>query len=116
MEEAGGKITPKNVYRYSFAQESACRLCKSVGDPAHRFNFWGNTCRVLLVVAEQLYGQRIQNVEGLPRLHIVERANDGFAISISSRPQLIKRSLRGHEANGAAKIRLQLNNFVFKKA
>ncbi len=63
------KNTPKKVYgAQSLDNDSTCRLCKSVGDPAHRYNLFSKTNSEILSFAERIYGEALPNKPELPKL------------------------------------------------
>ena len=63
------KNTPKKVYgAQSLDNNSTCRLCKSVGDPAHRYNLYSKTNSEILSSAEHIYGEVLPNKPELPKL------------------------------------------------
>ena len=63
------KNTPKKVYQtHNLEDSSCCRLCKSVGDPAHRYNLFSKTNSEILAFAEQIYGHSLPKLAGLPQL------------------------------------------------
>ena len=59
----------KKVYKASESVNVSCyRLCKSVGDTSHWRNLYSKENRLLLVVAEELYGDALPRGESLPHL------------------------------------------------
>ena len=63
------KNTPKKLYgTQNLENSSCCRLCKSVGDPALRYNLFSKTNSEILALAEHIYGRSLPKVEGLPQL------------------------------------------------
>ena len=63
------KNTPTKAYgTQNLENSSCCRLCKSVGDPAHRYNLFSKTNSEILALAEHIYGSPLPKAEGLPQL------------------------------------------------
>ena len=61
--------TPKKVHKASESVNVSCyRLCKSVRDASHWRNLYSKGNRLLLVVAEELYGDGLSLSEFLPHL------------------------------------------------
>ena len=52
----------------SLDNNSTCRLCKSVGDPAHRYSLYSKTNSEILCSAENIYGEVLPNKPELPKL------------------------------------------------
>ena len=63
------KNAPKKLYgAHSLDNNSTCRLCKSVGDPAHRYNLFSERNSEILSFAEWIYGEILPNKPDLPKL------------------------------------------------
>ena len=61
---SGHSETAREVYRASKSVNVSCyRLCKSVGDTSHWQNLYSKGNRLLLVVAEELYGDALPRSE-----------------------------------------------------
>ena len=57
------------IHKASESVNVSCyRLCKSVGDTSHSRNLYSKGNRLLLVVAEELYGDALPRGEFLPHL------------------------------------------------
>ena len=63
------KNTPKKMYgAQSLDNNSTCRLCKSAGDPSHRYNLYSKTNSEMLSSAEHIYREILPNKPVLPKL------------------------------------------------
>ena len=66
---SGHSETPKKVYKARESVNVSCyRHCKAVGDTSHWRNLYSKGNRLLLVVAEELYGHALPQSEFLPHL------------------------------------------------
>ena len=66
---SGHSETPKKVYKARESVNVSCyRHCKAVGDTSHWRNLYSKGNWLLLVVAEELYGDALPQSEFLPHL------------------------------------------------
>ena len=71
---------PRKISAVSSNATSSCRLCKSVGDSAHKKNLFGKVNHVLLVAVEEIYSSSLQMSELLPKM---SKATDNSVACIS---------------------------------